>query len=161
MLQRLAEVREIDVAIGDQQKLRQRQLPFTEDAKGAGHRLSPVPLLHDRRGEGMVTSLPVRPEASDGRHDQRKERREQLLEQVSDEEIFLPRLTNHRSREDGVASVGQTLHLEDRIVVLQRVVAVVIAERALRLPKVWRNLAHQRELRSSDDRVGTVAVDLR
>ena len=49
------------------------------------------------------------------------------------------------------------LDLKDRVVVLQRVVAVVIAERALGPPQLRRHLADQRELGVGDERMRAAA----
>src|SRR5688572_30200704 len=47
--------------------------------------------------------------------------------------------------------------VEHRVVVLQRVIPVVIAERALGLAHLRRDLPHQRELRVRDQRMGMTA----
>jgi hypothetical protein len=74
VLERRAEVAEVHVLIREQQELRERQLPFSEDPERAGHRLARVPLLHDRAGERVVAGLAVRPQLLHRRHHERKER---------------------------------------------------------------------------------------
>src|ERR1041385_1627465 len=102
MLERRLEVPQIDMAIGEQQELRQRELSFTQDSEGARHRLASVALLHDRRGEGVITRLPARPETFDGGHDEREKRRQQLLQQVAYVEILLTRFADNGRRVDRV-----------------------------------------------------------
>ena len=107
------------------------------------------------RAERVIAGFAVGPEILDGRHDQREQRRQQLLQQVADEEVLLPRLADHRGGIDRVAPVRERAHAEDRVVVPQRVVAVVIAERPLRSPFARRHFADQRELRVGDERMRT------
>ncbi len=65
---------------------------------------------------------------------------------------------DHRRREDRVAPVQQGATAEDRIVVLERVVPVVIAERAFRCALVRGHLADQHELGVGGDRKRTGGV---
>jgi hypothetical protein len=51
--------------------------------------------------------------------------------------------------------------LEQRVIVLQRVVPVVIAERSLGLPLARGNVSDQREFRERDERMRAAAMDLR
>ena len=125
------------------------------------HRLAPVALPHDRRGQRVIAGLAVRPQPAHRRHHQREQRRQQRLQQVADEEVLLPRLADDGGRIDRVAPPGEPLDLEHRVVVLQRVVAVVIAERPLRLAHVRADTAHQRELGVGDQRVRAAAGDER
>ena len=127
--------------------------PFAEDAEGAGHGLARVALLDDGRGQRVVAGLAVGPQLLHRRHHQREERRQQLLQQVADVEVLLPRLADHRRRVDRVAAVGDGVDAEHRVVVPQRVVAVVVAERPFGSPLERRHLAHQRELARRDDRM--------
>ena len=62
---------------------------------------------------------------------------------------------------DRVGAVRDAADLEDRVVVLQRVVAVVIAKRPFGPAHARRHLADQRELRVGDQRMRPVAVHLR
>src|ERR1051325_11991247 len=93
MLEHCLEVPQIDMAIGEQQELRQRELPFTEDSEGARHCLASVPLLHDRRRQRVITGFSVRPETFYRGHDEREQRRQPLLQQIADVEVLLSRLS--------------------------------------------------------------------
>ena len=76
----------------------------------------------------MIAGLAVRPQLLHRRHDEREQRREQFLQQIADEEVLLPRFADDRRGEHRVTPVRERADREDRVVVLQRVVAVVIAE---------------------------------
>ena len=161
VLERRAEVLHVHVTVGHEQELGERELPFAEDPERAGHRLALVALLDDGRGERVIAGLAVRPEPLDRRHHQREQRRQQLLQEIADEEVLLARLADDGRRKDRIVAMRDALHLEHRVVVLQRVVAVVIAERPLGTPQLRRHLADQRELRVGDQRMRTAAMDLR
>ena len=159
MLERRPEVLQVDSLIGHQEELRQRQLPFAEDPKGAGHRFARVALLHDGGGQRVITRFAVGPELLDGRHDHWKQRRQQFLQQIADEEVLLSRLPDHGGRKDGVVPPGDTLHVKNRIVVLQRVIAVVVAEWPFRPTGARRHRAHQGELGASHQGMRPRALD--
>ena len=145
---------QVHVPVGHEQELGERQLPFAEDPERAGHRLARVALLDDRRGQRVIAGLAVRPEPLDRRHHQREQRRQQLLQQIADEEILLPRLADDRRRDRSRrARCAIRCTCEHRVVVLQRVVAVVIAERPFGPPHARRHLADQRELGVGDQRM--------
>src|SRR5262249_1030054 len=61
-------------------------------------------------------------------------------------EIFLTRFAHHRSRIDRITTMRHSLDMKDRILVLQRVVSVVIAEGTFRTPLFRRGMAYQSEL---------------
>ena len=105
MFERLSKIAHVDVPIRDEQELRQRELPFAEDPERAGHRLALVALLDDGGRERVVAGLAVRPEPFDRGHDERKERRQQVLQQVADEEVLLPRLADDGGRKNRVGAV--------------------------------------------------------
>ena len=87
----------------------------------------------------MKARLAVRPEIADARHDQGEERREEFLQVVADEEVFLPRLADHGRRVDRISSMKDGFDVKDRVVVSEGVVAVVISEGAFGPSFVWRH----------------------
>jgi hypothetical protein len=56
--------------------------------------------------------------------------------------------------------MGQLLDGKHRVLVLQRVIAVVVAKRPLGPPQAGRHLPHQGKLRAGDQRMG-VAIGAR
>src|ERR1044071_1621662 len=161
VLARRLEVAQFHVAVGDEQELGERQLPFAQDAERARHRLPRIALLHHRGAQRVVAGLAIGPQLLHRGHHQRKERRQQLLQQIADEEVLLPRLPHHRRRIDRVPAVRHALHREHRVVVRQRVVAVVVAEGPFGLAHARRHLVHERELGRRDERVRALTVHLR
>src|SRR5262245_65921207 len=96
MFERRLEVAYVDVAIGQQQKFCERELSFAEDAEGAGHRLTGIPLLDHGGSQRVISRLAIRPQSLDGRHHHWKQRPEEFLKQIADVEVLLPRLADHR-----------------------------------------------------------------
>src|SRR5438067_13935836 len=94
----------------------------------------------------MKTRLAIRPEIAHARHDEWEKRREKFLQVVADEEIFLTWLADNRRRIDRIAAMKDCLDVEDRIIVLQRVVTVMIAERSFGSALVRRNMTDQSKL---------------
>jgi hypothetical protein len=146
VLEGCAEVAQVHRPVRDQEELGERELALAEDAEGRGHGLALVALLHDSRGERVVTGLSVRPQVHHPRHHEGEQGRKQLLEQVAEVEVLLPRLAHDGGRVDRIASMAEVRDLEHRVVVPQRVVAVVVAEGALGPPNARRDLADEREL---------------
>ena len=101
----------------------------------------------------MIARFAVRPELLHRRHHQWEKRRQQVLQQVADEEVLLPRLADHGRWKDCVASVKEPVDVKDWEVVRERVVAVVVAERAFRPAFAGPHLADQGELGLGDQRV--------
>src|SRR5215510_9627007 len=93
----------------------------------------------------MKTRFAVSPKINNRWHNYRKQRRQELLKIVADKEVFLSRLANHRCRIDRIATMEDSSALEDRIIVLQRVVAVVIAKWSLGLSFVRWCVSNQGE----------------
>ena len=93
----------------------------------------------------MKPGLAVTPEVSHAGHHQGEDRRQQRLQVIADKEILLTRFTHHRRGIDRVAPVRNCLAAENRIVVLQRIVAVVIAEGAFGFALVRPRLTDERE----------------
>ena len=79
VLERGAEVLQVHPLIRQQDELGERQLPFAQDAKRAGHGLALVPLLDHRSRQRVVAGLAVRPQLLHRRHHQREQRRQQFL----------------------------------------------------------------------------------
>ena len=84
--------------------------------------------------------------------------RQQLLQQVADEEVLLARLAHDGRRIDRVTPVSHRFHVEDGVVVLQRVVPVVIAEGAFRAALARWDVADQRELGLGDESDGIMEL---
>ena len=101
----------------------------------------------------MKTRLAVAPQIADRGHDERKQWGKQFLQIISDEEIFLPRFTDDRRRIDGVTPMKNGISVEDGIIVLERVITVMIAERPLGLPLVGRNVSANGKLGLGDQTV--------
>jgi hypothetical protein len=133
VLQRGAEVFQVDGLVRRDEELRQRELTLAEDPERRRHRFARVAVAHDGTGERVIAGLAVRPQIPHAWHDEREQRRQELLQEVADVEVLLSRLANDRGRVDRVPAPGELSDMEDRVVVAQRVIAVVIAERPLRL----------------------------
>ena len=101
----------------------------------------------------MVPGLTVRPQLFHGRHDERKQGRQELLQQVADKEVLLSRFADDRRRIDGIAPACDRSHVEHRVVVPQRVIPIVITERTLWPPGVGLYFAHQCEFGCRNQRV--------
>src|SRR5689334_1620732 len=80
----------------------------------------------------MKSRLAVRPEIAHRRYHERKQRRQQLLQVIADEEIFLPRFADDGRRIDCVTAMSDRVAMKHRIIVTQRVITVVIAEWSFR-----------------------------
>src|ERR1700730_2277263 len=107
--ERRREILQVHRLVRNEEELGQRKLPLAQDAKGGRHGFPLVALLDDRRRQRMVARLAVGPEIFARRNDEGKERREQLLEQVADEEALLTGLSHHGGWIDGVPPVGDLL----------------------------------------------------
>ena len=134
VLQHLAEVPQLDAgSVEDDQELGQRQLPpvLAEDAEGELHRLAGVALLDEDARQAVVPGLAVAPDPLDRRHDEAGQRLHQLLDVVAEVEVLLRRLADDGGGEDGAAPVVDVPDLEEGVVVAQRVVPEMVAERPL------------------------------
>ncbi len=146
MFQHSAKIVQVDGAVRKHQELRQGQLPFTENPKAGHQSFARVALAHYRRRQGMESRLAVRPEITDARHHQRKQRRQQRLQIIADEKVFLLWLAYDCRRIYGAATMRDRVAVKDRILVLQRIVAVMIAERTFRLSLMRRRVADEGKL---------------
>jgi hypothetical protein len=68
------------------------------------------------------------------------------LQIVADEEIFLARFADDGCRVDRIAAVVNLIDVENRVVVLQRVVTVVVAERSFGATRVRQHIPGQSKL---------------
>ena len=116
-------------------------------AESASRRVS---FPDDRRGQRMKTGLAVAPQIANRRHHERKQRRQQLLQIIADKKIFLTRLADDRRRIDRVFAMKNRVGSENRIIVLQRIITVMIAERAFGPSLVRRDVAADRKFRFGD-----------
>ena len=146
MLQSRLEVAQVDGLVDHQQELRQGKLTFAQDAEGAGHGFAAVALAHHCGRQRVVTGLAIAPQVAHGRHHHREERRQHLLQEVSEIEVFLPRFAHDGGRPDRVLAMTNRLDTHPRIVMRLAVIAVVIAERALWAARTGRDLADDGEL---------------
>ena len=144
------EVPKFLLLVGQQQKFGESQLPFAEYPETGRQGLACVPLFHNCRRERMKSRLPIAPQVAHRGHYQRKDRRQQRLEVIADEEILLSGFPHNGRGIDCVAPVIDRLAVKDRIFVLQRVVTVVIAEWAFRLALARLRFADQSEFGFSD-----------
>src|SRR5438094_4512311 len=94
----------------------------------------------------MKSRLAVSPEIADARHHQRKQRRQKRLQVVADEKVFLLWLADDGGGIDRVATVRHRVAVKDRVLVLQRIVAVMIAEWAFRLSLMRWRMANEGKL---------------
>src|SRR5437660_12713446 len=95
----------------------------------------------------MKTRLPVGPEISYAGHHHREQRRQQLLQIIADEKVFLLWFAYDSGRIDGVASMKDSVDVKDGIVMPERVVTVVIAKRSLWFSLLRWRVTYQRKLR--------------
>src|SRR5690606_26557925 len=105
----------------------------------------------------MKTRFAIAPKVSDRRHHKRKKRRQQLLKIISDEKVLLSRLAHNRRGPDRILAVKDGVRVENRIIVRQRIIAVMIAERAFGTAFTRRNVADDREIRLSEQLTVCVA----
>ncbi len=89
-----------------------------------------ITLAHHRSRQRVESGFAVTPKVAHTRHHQWKEWRQKRLQVIADEEVFLPWLAHDCRRIDRVATMRDRLAVKDWIVVLQRIVAVMITERA-------------------------------
>src|SRR5688500_4244828 len=99
----------------------------------------------------MVPGLTVGPEIGYGGHHDGEEGREELLQVIAEVEVLLPWLSDDRRGAHRALFPEKTAAAEDRVVVLERVVPVVIAERALRAHLVRIYFTDEGELAVRDD----------
>src|SRR6185436_13455952 len=104
------------------------KLTFAENAKTGDESFARVTFLDHCGTQRMETSFAVRPEIAYAGHHQRKQRRQQLLQIVADEEVFLSRLANNSCWIDRVAAMKDRFDFKHGIIMLQGIVTVVIAE---------------------------------
>src|SRR6185369_11528725 len=147
VFQQPRKVFQILCGVSKQKKLGQRKLTFTQDPETGDQRFTAVTFLDYCRTQGMKTSFTIRPQIANAGHHQRKKWGQQLLQVVADEEVLLTRLAHYSRWIDGVAAMENGINFKHGIVVLQRVVAIVIAERSFRETPVRRRLTYQRKLR--------------
>ena len=73
-------------------------------------------MVHRAR-ERVVAGLAIRPQLLDRGHHQWKERREQLLQQIADEEVLLARLAHNGGRKKGILAARHLLDVKDGILI--------------------------------------------
>ena len=142
-----AKIMKVDRRVSQHQKLGQCQLSFAENPESSHQGLAWVALAHDRRRQRMKSGLAVTPKLADTGHDDRKYRRQQRLQVIADEEIFLPGLADHGRGINRVAAVGDCFAVKNRVVVFQRVVTIVIAERTFWFSHVRLRMADESKFR--------------
>ena len=98
----------------------------------------------------MVAGFAITPHRFDRRHYQFAQGRHQLLYVGAEEHVFLWRFAHYGRREYCVFAVVKMAGLQYGVVVLQRVVAVVVAEGAFGLAHVRRHDALDGELGFGD-----------
>ena len=94
----------------------------------------------------MKSGFAVAPKVAHARHHQWKNRREQRLQVITDEEIFLARFAYYRSWIDRVATMCDRVAMKDWIVMPKGIVTVMVSERAFGSAFVWRRVTNQSEL---------------
>ena len=114
-----SEVLQVARRVGDKEELCERQLPLAQNPERRDEGLSRVALFHYRRCEGVESRLAVGPAVAHRWHHEREEWRQQLLQVVADEKVFLAWLGNDGRRKDRVASVPQSVNVKDRKVVCE------------------------------------------
>src|SRR5437879_2862251 len=99
----------------------------------------------------MKSGFAIAPKIAHARHHQRKDRREQQLQIVTDKEIFLARFAYDCRGIDRVATVRDRVAMKDWIVMLKRIVTVMVSERAFGSALLRRRVTNQCELSFSDE----------
>src|SRR3989442_14456279 len=94
----------------------------------------------------MVAGLAVGPERADRRHDDGKKGGEEILEEIADVEILLPRLSYDGRGVDRVGPMMDRVDVEDRVIVSEGVVPIMVPERPLRPALARRDAADEGEL---------------
>ena len=88
------------------------KLAFAEDPKTGRQSFAAVSFADDRRRKRMKTRLAIAPKIANGRHHERKQRRQKFLQIIADKEIFLPRFADDRRRIDRVLAMKNRVGVE-------------------------------------------------
>ena len=91
----------------------------------------------------MKSGLSVSPKIAHTGHYQRKQRRQKRLQIVSDEKILLLRFAHNGGWIDRIATMKDSIAIEDGVLMLQRVIAVMITERTFKPAFMGRRAADQ------------------
>ena len=106
-------------AVGDDQKLGQGELAFTQDPQPAGEGLAWIAVGNPGRRQAVKTGLTEGFQLFDPFHHQREKWREQVLEIVADEKILLARAADHGGRVDCLVAMVEVGDLKDRVIMFQ------------------------------------------
>src|SRR4051794_15900763 len=93
----------------------------------------------------MKARFSIAPDRFDTRHHNWKKGREELLQIISNIKIFLFWLAHNRCRIDRILSMVESGAVENRKIMLQAVVAIMVSKRALQLPLMRLCISHERE----------------
>src|SRR2546427_11560495 len=98
----------------------------------------------------MKSGFSVSPKITHTGHHQRKQWRQKRLQIISDEKIFLLRFANNGSWIDCIVTMKDSIAIEDGVLMLQRVIAIMITERTFKPAFMGRRTADQSEFCFSD-----------
>ena len=147
------EVAQIGGPVRQDQKFGQGELSFSEDAEGVGQGFPAVTFPDHRRGEGMEAGFRVGPQVPHPRHGHREGGGEEALQKLSQVVILLFRLADDGGRIDGILPVMDLFDVENREIMGQGVIAVMVAEGSFLTPLVGRNFAGKDKFGLGDDGV--------
>ena len=132
MLPELGEVCHVQGTIGHDQELGQRELPLAQNPQAGGKGLSGVTVADPCCCQAVETGLSKGLQLVDSVHDKGKQGRQQFLQEITDKIIFLFGAANHGGRIDGIVTMVEMGRLENRVVMGQGVITVMVAERPFR-----------------------------
>ena len=150
----------IVLAGGDEQVLRQRQLPLAEDRIRLGEQflrgplstVRDVPLAADREQERMNAGRVHRVDSVDAGEDGRDQRAGDLVDQLAERRVRLGRSADDGERPDRVRAVCYPVHPHHREVVRQAVVPEVVAEWSFKFRSRWVDRPRDAKIRLGRDR---------
>src|SRR5437016_14160997 len=110
------EIAEVHRRVGEDQELRERQLPFTQNTKARNQSLARITLAYYCCSQRMKSRFTITPQMTHTRHHQWKQRREERLQIITEEEVLLPGLAHNCRGIDCITTMKDRFAMKDRVV---------------------------------------------